>query len=162
MRLTRFLMIIGVTLVLLSVISPIIEPSYSAGTNLSPGQFRGWMVNCNSGLDIRISSEFNEPFSVYFMNYENGLRTLENGSLENVTVIHVFSNRTLLNEHISIPVPGWYAILMTPSGNETITFFEVTIVNPVPNPELLLSGVSVIGVGVIGFIIMRRNYQHNE
>lgn len=162
MRLARFLMIIGVTLVLLSVISPVVEPTYVAYFNLRPDQFRGCMVNCNSGLDIQISSERNEPFSVYVMNYENGLRMLENGSLENVTVIHVFYNRTLLIQHISIPVPGWYAILVTPSGNETITFLEVTIANPVPNPGLLLSGVSVIGVGVIGFIIMRRNYQHNE
>jgi hypothetical protein len=51
---------------------------------------------------------------------------------------------------------------VTPSGNETITAFEVTFRTQIPNPGLMLSGVSVIGVGVIGFIIMRRNYQHNE
>ena len=156
MRLVRFLMLIGVTLVLLSIVSPIVAPSYTPFSNLSPGEFRGVMVNCNNGLDIQISSELNEPFSVYFMNYENGQRTLEDGLLENVTVIHIYSNRTSLDQHISIPVPGWYAILVTPSGNETITAFEVTIVNPVPNPGLLLTGVSVIGVGVIGFIIIRR------
>ena len=156
MRLVRFLVIIGATLVLLSYISPILAPAYSPYADLSPGVFEGFMIHCENGLDIRVSSEHNEPFSVYLMTYENGLKTFENGSLENVTIIQAFTNATSLNEHLSVPNPGWYALLVTPSTNETITFIEVDFGRQCPNQFVFLAGTSFLVVGTLWFLIKSR------
>ncbi len=156
MRLVRFLMIIGVTLVLLSYISPIVEPSYSTYYNLNPGEFRGYVVSCDSGFDIQISSWFNESFSVYFMTYENGLKTLEEGSLENVTVMQVFPDTTLLDVHISVPNPGRYVVLVTPLYNESIASFEVDFGKQIPNQGLVLVGSSFLFVGILWQILSSR------
>ncbi|MHA1638245.1 MAG: hypothetical protein ACTSUB_09555 [Candidatus Thorarchaeota archaeon] len=156
MRLARFLTIIGGVLILLSIISPIVEPSYEPVFDLRPDNFRGYMVHCNSGLDIQISSRSNVPFSVYFMTYENGLKTLEEGSVENITVIQVFSNTTSFNGHLSIPIPGWYSVLVTPSSNESITFLEVEFGKQIPNQGLVLIGSSFLFVGILWFFVRAR------
>jgi len=156
MRLVRFLIIIGVTLVLLSYISPIIDLSYNTGSGLDPGEFRGYMVNCNVELDVRVASFQNEPFSVYFMTSENGYRALEEGSLENVTILQVFSNETSFSHRFSIPSPGWYAILVTPSTNETISIFEVDFGKQIPNQGLVVTGASFMVVGILCFLIISR------
>ncbi|TFH05476.1 MAG: hypothetical protein E4H14_12680 [Candidatus Thorarchaeota archaeon] len=156
MRLARFLIIIGVTLVLLSYISPIVDPSYSTDFGLDPGKFRGYVVNCNSELDIRITSSHEEPFTVYFMTYENGYRALEEGSLENVTILQIFSNTTSLSQRLSIPSPGWYAILVTPSTNETIRFLEIDFGKQIPNQGLVVAGASFLIVGILYFLIASR------
>ena len=156
MRLGKFLIIIGVTLVLLSYISPIIELSYATQFELDPGEFRGYMVNCNNALDIRITSSNEEPFTVYFMTSENGYRALEEGSLENITILQMFSNTTSLSQHLSIPSPGWYAILVTPSTNETIHFLEIDFGKQIPNQGLVVTGLSFLFVGILYFLIMSR------
>lgn len=156
MRLVKFLIIIGVTLVLLSYISPIVDLSYSTDFGLNPGEFRGYMVNCNNELDIRVASFQGEPFTVYFMTYENGYRALEEGSLENVTVLQMFSNITSLNQPLSIPSPGWYAILVTPSTNETIRLLEIDFGKQIPNQGLVVAGASFLFVGILIFFIVSR------
>ncbi len=156
MRLARFLIIIGVTLVLLSYISPINDLSHTTVFELDPGEFRGYVVNCGSELNIRVASIQEDPFTLYFMTYENSCRALEEGSLENVTVLQMFSNITLLSQPLSIPSPGWYAILVTPSTNETIHFLEIDFGKQIPNQGLVVTGLSFLFVGILYFLIMSR------
>ena len=156
MRLGKFLIIIGVTLVLLSYISPNIDLSYTTGFGLDPGEFRGYVVNCDSELDIRVASIQEDPFTLYFMTYENSRRALEEGSLENVTVLQMFSNITSLSQPLSIPSPGWYAILVTPSTNETIHFLEIDFGKQIPNQGLVVTGLSFLFVGILYFLITAR------
>ncbi len=157
MRLARFLAIIGVTLVVLSYVGPVIEPSYMVVFELQSGLCRGFMVDATTDFDVQILSLEDDPFSVYFMDYDNGKQALEDQSIENVTVMLSFHNVTSLYAHILIPVPGWYTLLVTPSSNETISHLDVEIDRPVPNPSFFLSGSSALLVGILWSLQISRN-----
>jgi hypothetical protein len=90
------------------------------------------------------------------MTYENGLKTLEEGSLDNVTSLHVFSNRTSLNVPLSVPNPGLYAILVTPATNSSVTILEVDIEKQIPNQNLFLTGASILFVGIMWCLVILR------
>lgn len=156
MRCVRFLGFLGLVFVLLSFISPMVAPTYNPYVNLAPGDFRGVMVNCDTVLAVQIISENEIPFTVYILDYENGVRALQEGSLENVTVIDSYSNRTELIKRIPILEPGWYSVLVTPYTNESLSFFEVTIERPIPSPAMLLTGVSVLSLSLISYIVVVR------
>ena len=158
MRLARFLAIIGVTLVVLSYVGPTIEPSYMVVSGLQSGLYRGYMVNVATDFGVQIASWHDDPFSVYFMDYDNGKQALEDQSIENVTAMRSFHNVTSLYAHISIPAPGWYMLLVTPSSNKTISFLTVEIDRPVPNPGFFLSGLSSLLVGILWSLQISRNW----
>lgn len=139
-RLPKFLMICGVTLIILSYTSPIVQTSYTAIFELSYGTYDGIMVNCYSNIDIRIESGNNEAFSTFFMDSTNGLLAIKEGSLENVTLMESFINKTIVYAHLSIPVQGWYSILVTPSVEGSIEFIRIEFVRENPNPRLLFVG----------------------
>jgi hypothetical protein len=157
-RLVGFLIAIGVTLLVLSYLCPTLDYSYTTDGYLNPSEYRGYVVHCEGSLDIRIVSWEDEPFSFYFMTYENGLRTLEEGSLENVTVMREVSNITSLSEHLLVPNVGWYALLITPSTNETIEVFEVSFGRQIPNQGLALAGLLFIATGVLWFLVASRGH----
>ncbi|MGD2072354.1 MAG: hypothetical protein PVG65_02570 [Candidatus Thorarchaeota archaeon] len=159
-RLARFMLLVGITLVVLSFVGPYVEPSYEPYSGLEPGYYRGFAFNCVSDIDIQIISEDAEPFSTYFMDYENGLSTFEDQSLENVTVMYEFINRTSLTEHISIPASGWYFVLISPASNESVSFLTVEIMRPIPNQGFFASGVFVIVFDVLWCILSFRNQLH--
>ena len=158
MRLARFLAIIGVTLVVLSYVGPTIEPSYMVVFELQSGLYRGFMVDATTDFDVQILSLEDDPFSVYFMDYDNGKQALEDQSIENVTAMLSFHNVTSLYAHISIPAPGWYMLLVTPSSNETISHLDVEIDRPVPNPGFFISGSSALLVGILWSLQISRNW----
>ena len=158
MRLARFLAIIGVTLVVLSYVGPTIEHSYMVVSGLQSGLYRGYMVNVATDFDLRMVSWQDDPFSVYFMDYDNGKQALEDQSIENVTAMISFHNVTSLYAHISIPAPGWYTLLVTPSSNETISHLDVEIDRPVPNPGFFISGSSALLVGILWSLQISRNW----
>jgi hypothetical protein len=160
-RLARFLLLVGMTLIILSFVVPFVEPSYFVDFELNPGYYRGFTINCVSDIDIQIISRDAEPFSTYFMDYENGISAFEDQSLENVTVIYKFINRTSMTEHISIPALGWYIILISPASNESVEFITIEIKRPIPNQRIIASGIIVIAFDVLLYILTLRNQLRN-
>jgi hypothetical protein len=139
-RIAGLLMVLGVTLIILSYASPMVQPSYTPIFNLSYGNYEGIMAHCYGDIDIQIESRNNKVFSAFFMDSINGLLAVKEGSLENVTLLNSFMNRTILYAHLSVPAPGWYSILVTPSDDETIQFMTVQFTRQIPNLRALLGG----------------------
>ncbi|MHA1135381.1 MAG: hypothetical protein ACTSSE_02730 [Candidatus Thorarchaeota archaeon] len=143
-RLPRLLMIFGVTLVILSFSSPIFQPSYTPLFGVSYGNYYGIMVHCHSDIDIRIESQNDVVFSTFFMDSTNGLLAIREGTLENVTLLDFFLNRTVLHAHLSVPDQGWYSILITPADENEIEFMEIEYVQQSTNPRVLFAGSMLI------------------
>lgn len=116
------------------------------------------MIDATTDFDFRMVSWHDDPFSVYFMDYNNGKQALEDQSIENVTAMLSFHNVTSLYAHISIPAPGWYMLLVTPISNGTISSLHIEIDRPVPNPGLFLSGSSALLVGILWSLQISRNW----
>jgi hypothetical protein len=159
-RLARFLLLVGMTLIILSFVGPYVEPSYDTYFGIETGYYRGYTINCVSDIDIQITSRDGEPFSTYFMDYENGISTFEGQLLENVTVMYEFINKTSITEHISIPTSGWYIILISPASNESVSFITIEINRPIPNQGIFASGVLIIVFDMILCILSVRNQLH--
>ena len=102
------------------------------------------MVHCYGDINIHVKSDNNEVFSVFFMDSTNGLLAAEEGSLENVTLLESFINRTELYAQLSITAPGWYSILVAPSGEGGIQFLRIMFTPSIPNPRVLLTGGALI------------------
>ena len=149
MRIERTLVVTGALLIVLSLYAPIASPSYMTYVNLEPAQYQGVLVACDAVLDVRISSHNGMPFSVSVLDYESSLYALEEGSLENTTPVFQISDVSVFDDAIPLPTPGWYSILVTPSNSSGIDVLEVTIGKPYPNMNLLVSGLSILAVGVI-------------
>ena len=161
-RLPRLFMIFGVTLVILSFLSPIVQPSYTPIFELSYGNYNGIMVYCHSDIDIRIESQNNAVFSTFFMDSTNGLLAIKEGALENATFLEIFPNRTVLYAHLSVPTQGWYSILVTPSDEDLIEFMTIEYMQRGMNPRVLFAGILLIAfttpwvLGVIGTRIVEK------
>ena len=139
-RLAELITLLGVLLVILSYVSPMVQPSYAPIFDLSYGDCEGIMVHCYGDLSIRVESDNNEVFSTFFVDETNGLLAAEEGSLENVTVLQSFINRTVLYAQLTVPTPGWYSILITPSDESGIEFLRIWFTPPIPNLRVLLAG----------------------
>ena len=147
-RLPRLLMIFGVTLVILSFISPIVQSSYTPIFGLSYGNYYGIMVYCHGDIDIRIESQNNDVFSTFFMDSANGLLAIKEGTTENATLLEFFPNQIVLYAHLSVPVPGWYSILVTPTDEGSIEFMTIEYVQQSINPKVLVAGSLLIALTV--------------
>jgi hypothetical protein len=156
-RFPKFLAVFGAITLLLSIISPIITVSYRPISYLEYGTYEGVLVNCYDAIDVRIKARNDNVISAYFLNSTNGLRAIEEGSLVNVSTLHQSLNRTLVFERWAIPHPGWYAILVTPSNNETIQSISIEFVQQIPNPRVLLAGGILIIVSVLWVFWGKRN-----
>ncbi|TFG13431.1 hypothetical protein EU537_06065 [Candidatus Thorarchaeota archaeon] len=160
-RLARFILLVGITLIVLSFAGPFVEPSYDTYFGINHGYYRGYAVKCVSDIDIHIISREAEPFSAYFMDYENGLSAFEDQSLKNATVMYEFINRTSTTAHISIPATGWYIVLITPASNESISFMTIEIKRPTPNQGPLASGVLLVAFGFLVYIDIKKLIANN-
>lgn len=154
MRIERTLLIIGVLLIVLSYYAPMVSPSYGTYVNIEPEQYQGVFVDCDTILDVRILSRNGMPFSVSILDYENSIKALEEGSLQNTTAVFQISNISVFDDTIHLPTPGWYSILITPSNSSSLDLLEVTIRKPYPNMNLLLSGIVIMAFGTI--LIIRK------
>jgi hypothetical protein len=71
-RFPKFLAVFGVIVIILSIISPIVTPSFRPISGLGYRNYEGVVVNCYDAIDVRIKGSNDEIISAYLMDSTNG------------------------------------------------------------------------------------------
>ncbi|MHC4750497.1 MAG: hypothetical protein ACYTFW_11545 [Planctomycetota bacterium] len=120
------------------------QPSYAYGP-VAPGVYDAYFYATTEDLHVAIASTDHQNLSFYFMVDDEGLRALEEKSLDNVTVLLKQENINSYNGVLSIPQQGGYAILIAPANtNVSSVGYNMTVQRLVPYLSVLATGALMI------------------
>ncbi|MFO7835747.1 MAG: hypothetical protein R6V83_03760 [Candidatus Thorarchaeota archaeon] len=150
-RITKLVTMIGITFLLVSFIP---SGSFGPGSFVDYGTYEGTVFGAVGNIHVNISTYNSSGLQVYVLDYDDLTSALENGSLEGtdpLMSIEVLSNYSGI---IEIPHPGLYAILFTPTYNETV-YWDVQISRPLPHTGAFHVGLVVTALGIAGMILLK-------
>ncbi|MBD3159410.1 MAG: hypothetical protein GF309_11520 [Candidatus Lokiarchaeota archaeon] len=143
---------LGITLLLVSFLG---AGSFGLGTSIDSGMYKGRLFRTTDAIYVRAEGRTNKSFSLYIFDSEDTLSVLENGSLEQTNPVAMMENITHYNGRVELPSPGVYAILVTPSHNNTISV-SIDIQRTNPHMNALIPGILFVAGGAILSYIPRR------
>jgi len=135
-----------------------------AKMDVMPGEYQGILIFPSGIVDVRVHESDEKSFSIYCFTLEDSLKLLQDSPLSALRPLLVRENVTEFLEVVTFITSGTYAIMVTPTGNETISM-DYSIRASVPPIGLTLIGVGLIlsGVGIelIQRILVRRSVKSN-
>lgn len=152
------MMVMGITLLLSSFV-----PSGSRGRSLQAhsNNYSVQFVLGISDFKLEIFEHRNRPFRLMVLNEEDGLKLLANTSHNDTLPLLETMNASEYSELIEIPTAGWYAIAITPSGNETITV-DFSVSRTVPLNPLFNYGIVLTIGGIILIMSLRSRFIYRK
>lgn len=115
-HLAQIIFVVGVTLMIVSFMAG--TPSNAYGP-VEPDVYDAYFYATTGNLHVTIASTDHRNLSLYFMAYDEGLRALEEKSLDNVTVLLKQENINSYDGVLSIPQQGGYAILIASAHTDS-------------------------------------------
>ncbi len=149
-RCGKFLLIVGLTLLLVSLI-PSIE--YGPGSEVDYGTYEGQVFNAAGNVHMTVFTYTTNGLCFYVLTYDDLIIALEDASLENTHPLITMEGVTNFSLVVEIPVPGLYAYLVTPYRNETI-YYQVELKQPLPHTGLLFIGMTLASGGLMILLII--------
>jgi multisubunit Na+/H+ antiporter MnhC subunit len=143
-RILRITVAIGITLILASLLG---SGRFGFYYSLDPGAYTLSVFRATGDIYVTASSPTNQSFSLYVLDSDNALMALQDSSLEGTVQLVALENITQYSGTVSIPSTGVYAVLVTPSGNDTATI-DVNISRLYPVPSLLVLGSILVAIGL--------------
>lgn len=155
--LSKFLLVVGVTIAVMSFLFP---EGVSIGLTVNPGKIEGTYFEVNDDLYLHAFSDLdNHSFSLYVLNHEDLIRTLETGDINDTHPVLAVENVTQYEGMVHFPSRGLYGILMTHSYNETIRLYCWAV--SLPNRTVLSAGMAIttpMAVIQLGVLLVERGY----
>ncbi len=147
LSIAQIIFVVGATLIVVSLMAG--ESSNAYGP-VEPDVYDAYFYAAAGNLHVAIASTDHRNLSFYFMVYDEGLRALDEKSLDNVTVLLKQENINSYEGVLSIPQQGGYAILIA-SGNTDLSpvGYNMTVQRVVPNLSLLTTGAFMIVLAVV-------------
>jgi hypothetical protein len=155
--LSRFLLVAGVAIAVMSLFFP---GGVSIGLNVDPGEIEGTYFQVNDDLYLHAFSELdNHSFSLYVLNHEDLILTLETGDINDTHPVLAIENVTQYEGMVHFPSRGLYGIVMTHPYNETIHLYcwAVTL----PSRSVLSAGIVIatpMATIQLGVLLVERGY----
>lgn len=159
--LSRFLMVVGVAIAAMSFLFP---GGVSIGMTVDPGKIEGRYFQVNDDLYLHAFSELEDhSFSLYVLNQEDLILTLETGDINDTHPVLAIENVTQYEGMVYFPSRGLYGILMTHPYNETIHLYcwAVTL----PSRYVLTAGVVIaapMAAIQLGMLLSKKEFPRRE
>lgn len=155
--LSRFLLVAGLAIAVMSLFFP---GGVSIGLRVAPGEIEGRYFQVNDDLYLHALSELdNHSFSLYVLNHEDIILTLETGDINDTHPVLAIENVTQYEGMVHFPSRGLYGILMTHPYNKTILLYCWALT--LPSRSILSAGM-VIAVPMVaiqlGVLLVERGY----
>jgi hypothetical protein len=143
-RVGKTLIVIGVSLIIVSLFA---WTSYGESVDVSHGDYEGIMVKTSGSFYVEINTR-DRNFSLFLMTYDEVTAAMRVDTFENASMLLEEHNIASFSGLIHILIPGWYALLVTPQENETISF-DIQITKSMPREGFFVPGVFLIGMGTL-------------
>lgn len=141
-RLVQLIFVVGAILAIVSFNAGATSNMYGP---VEPGVYDVFFYAAFGNLHIRIASTDDRNLSLYFMVFEEGLRALEENSLDNVTWLLAQENFNSYEVMLQVPQPGWYAILVSSADtNSGAVGYHMATQRVVPHLRVLVLGASMM------------------
>jgi hypothetical protein len=105
---SKSFVIIGSTLLVLSMMSGMLVDHV---INVRDGEFHGYWMECIESPVMQLESD--NILSLYVLEIADGIRFVEDGTLENVTPVFKLENITRYSGVIELPSQGQYLVVVT-------------------------------------------------
>ena len=150
MRFQKMLIVIGISFVIFSFTFLVFTSHTTYRSIDEPVVYGGSFFDCSWAKYIRIEGRNNCNFSVYLLDYENGMIAFTEQSLENVSILETHQNVTFFESVINGQYGQWFSILVRPTNSTSDFRYYMTIVTAVPDPGMFGFGVALCLLGFIG------------
>ncbi len=149
-RIGKLLMIIGITFLLISFVP---SSEFGFSSEVEHGAYEGRVFGAVGNTYIEVYTYNSSVLCVYIVSYDELMIALENASLEETHPLIALEGIKNYSDVIEIPLPGMYAILVTPYNNETI-FFHIEVARPLPHSGILFTGIILTLAGFITILLL--------
>ncbi len=150
MRSKTLFILVGITFVVFSYTIFMFNSNAMYRSIEEPAVYNGSFFDCSWTKYIRIEGRDNRSFSVYLLDYENGMIAFIKQSLENVSILETHQNVTFFEGVINGQYGQWFSILVSPTNSTSDFRYYITIVTVVPDPGMFGFGVVLCLLGFIG------------
>lgn len=160
-QLSRFFLVIGVSLVVMSLLFP---GGVTMSELVEPGAFEGEYFLVTDDFYLHAHTDFgNYSFSFYLLDYEDVIQSLESGTVNGTNPLVAIENVEQYEGLVHCPRAGTYGILVTHPYNETliIRFYTLTY----PRFSLISLGLAIVApmaVIQVGKLLLDRGYVGRE
>ncbi len=146
-HLAQIIFVVGATLIIVSFMAG--APSSAYGP-VEPDVYDAYFYTTAGKLHVAIASTDHRNLSLYFLVYDEGLRALEEKSLDNVTVLLKQENINSYDGVLSIPQQRGYVILIASANTDLNPVgYNMTVQRVVPNLSVLATGAFMIVLAVV-------------
>jgi hypothetical protein len=143
-RIWKAVVVVGISLVIASFLG---STSYGMGADASYGEYRGIMIRTSGSFHVEIDTG-DHNFSMYLVAYANIMSAMQAHTLENASVLFEMRNIASYSGMIHTLTPGWYALLVTPWEDETISL-DIHITKSPPREGVFIPGILLVGLGIL-------------
>ena len=144
---SRSSILIGVILLLLSFAPGHIT---SRDVDSEDALYTGLLVMTNGDISVEAIALTNNSFSLYLLDFDSGVRLVEEASLANVTPILAIEDVDRYVGLIDLPTDDAYLIVVTNSSTSpSVMRVQITIWRATPHPRVFALGSILIAIGVI-------------
>ena len=112
--------------------------------------YTGLLVMTNGDISVEAIALTNNSFSLYLLDFDSGVRLVEEASLANVTPILAIEDVDRYVGLIDLPTDDAYLIVVTNSSTSpSVMRVQITIWRATPHPRVFALGSILIAIGVI-------------
>ncbi len=155
MRLQTLFVLTGITFIILSYTVAFIDISQMTRIHIeNPEEYEGRFFECSNMKYIRVREIMNHTFTLYLLDYENGIRAFAEQSLENVSVYEIHQNITSYDGLIRTQNNRWLVILLKPDNSTEEINCIITITPTLPDVGLFSIGLLLSLLGVFGILVV--------
>ncbi|MGY5875806.1 MAG: hypothetical protein RTU30_08680 [Candidatus Thorarchaeota archaeon] len=151
-RLPKMLIVIGVTLLLVSLFtnfsSTTLSFRYTSSHEIETDGFVGYVFEAQNNIFVSARERYGQRFSLYIFDHNATTSAIELQSLENVTTLFMIENITSFEEIVTIPGYGIYSMYVVPTDTLPI-IVRATITAIGLQTTMTVLGVAVMGIGVL-------------
>lgn len=146
-RISKSSILIGAILLLLSFAPGTIT---SRRVSSEDALYTGLLVVTNGDISVEARALTNNSFSLYLLDFDSGVRLVEEESLANVTPILAIENVDRYVGIIDLPTDDAYFLVVTNSSiSPSVMRVQVTIWRATPHLRVFALGSILIAIGVI-------------
>ncbi len=152
MRITKFFLLIGVTLLIVSIL-----PTSSRGSSMqvTKNNYTVRFLFINDGVSLHMESRINESFSVYILSEVDSYHILSNKSLNGTSPFFVTANVTQIQMILKTPHSGWYGIVITTDMNYSISV-RYRIAQVIPRITYYVSSIVLLSISIPLYVLQNK------
>jgi hypothetical protein len=149
----NLIIVSGVALLLVSLI---LNSGLAENTDVTagPDDYRGFLLSMGGPLTLTAAEETGKSFSLYIFTYQDAVKSIQESNVNQTSPFLFRKNITFFSETVPVMIPGIYGIIISPTGNETITVW-MTIGRVLPQLGFVMYGALLIVIGLILEVIRR-------